>query len=379
MKHRCNQILELGFPLGGVAKLFAQEWEGHVTVVMPATLAQYSKIIQNPSYGELQKAANQGRRCTWEKLSTIKANCGIELALDECVSTLNHMRRLRRSAQRAATAATITSSQNPAHHHHHLPPAPAKFSALRRIPSWNYVARENSSGSLDDETLADMGMGPSSSQAHRSVHHTCDGSDSDSESIDQNTWTRSGGPLMRTKSADVFVAFVQGLVTTDDEVMKQSLTGHMNSIVMQSVAQESRAPMTPNVHSENPEADLRDSGSQPGTMVSPSITITEGDLLQPERTQSGIVFNVVKKEDLTISSRSNDSESLNGPPILAANHVQLESPETEEIDVSSGSESDERDEKTHLDEGDSHASQIDHSSVHNGNVDVGDSEGATNT
>lgn len=40
VKHRCNQVLELGFPLGGLAKLFAQDWEGHVTVVMPATLAQ---------------------------------------------------------------------------------------------------------------------------------------------------------------------------------------------------------------------------------------------------------------------------------------------------------------------------------------------------
>lgn len=40
VKHRCNQVLELGFPLGGIAKLFAQDWEGDVTVVMPATLAQ---------------------------------------------------------------------------------------------------------------------------------------------------------------------------------------------------------------------------------------------------------------------------------------------------------------------------------------------------
>ena len=40
VKHRCNQILELGFPLGGLARLFAQDWEGDVTVVMPATLAQ---------------------------------------------------------------------------------------------------------------------------------------------------------------------------------------------------------------------------------------------------------------------------------------------------------------------------------------------------
>ena len=40
VKHRCNQIWELGFPMGGIAKLFAQDWEGDVTIVMPATLAQ---------------------------------------------------------------------------------------------------------------------------------------------------------------------------------------------------------------------------------------------------------------------------------------------------------------------------------------------------
>ncbi|KAB1205495.1 Triacylglycerol lipase SDP1 [Morella rubra] len=102
VKHRCNQMLELGFPLGGLAKLFAQEWEGDVTIVMPATLSQYAKLIQNPSYVELKKAATQGRRCTWEKLAAIKANYGIELALDECVATLNHMRRLRRIAEKAA-------------------------------------------------------------------------------------------------------------------------------------------------------------------------------------------------------------------------------------------------------------------------------------
>ncbi|XP_039157831.1 serine/arginine repetitive matrix protein 1-like [Eucalyptus grandis] len=42
VKHRCNQVLELGFPLGGIAQLFAQHWEGDVTVVMPAMLAQFS-------------------------------------------------------------------------------------------------------------------------------------------------------------------------------------------------------------------------------------------------------------------------------------------------------------------------------------------------
>lgn len=42
-KHRCQQALTLGWRWGGLAKLFAQEWEGDVTIIMPATLAQVRK------------------------------------------------------------------------------------------------------------------------------------------------------------------------------------------------------------------------------------------------------------------------------------------------------------------------------------------------
>lgn len=40
VKHRCKQALEMGFDVFGLAKLFAQDWEGDVTIVMPATFAQ---------------------------------------------------------------------------------------------------------------------------------------------------------------------------------------------------------------------------------------------------------------------------------------------------------------------------------------------------
>jgi TAG lipase/steryl ester hydrolase/phospholipase A2/LPA acyltransferase len=40
VKHRCKQVLEMGFSAFGLAKLFAQDWEGDVTIVMPATFAQ---------------------------------------------------------------------------------------------------------------------------------------------------------------------------------------------------------------------------------------------------------------------------------------------------------------------------------------------------
>ncbi|KAK4485486.1 hypothetical protein RD792_008128 [Penstemon davidsonii] len=283
VKHRCNQILELGFPLGGIAKLFAQDWEGDVTVVMPATLAQLSKIIQNPSYAELQKAAYQGRRCTWEKLSTIKANCGIELALDECVAILNHKRRLRRSTERAAAAS-------------HGLPSTVRFNASKRIPSWNILARENSTGSLEEDLHQGVGGSMEKSwRTHRSPH---DGSDSESENVDPNPWTRSGGPLMRTTSADQFVNFVQNLET--DSRMSRKLMCQTNN-----------------------------SGS--------SIMVSEGDLLQPERLVDGIVFNVVRKDVLSPSNRSNlDSENTSD---LVAECVQLECPEEKEMDASSVSES----------------------------------------
>ncbi|XP_030452879.1 triacylglycerol lipase SDP1-like [Syzygium oleosum] len=325
VKHRCNQVLELGFPLGGIAQLFAQDWEGDVTVVIPATLAQYSKIIQNPSLVELQKAVNQGRRCTWEKLSAIKANCDIELALDECVAVLNHMRRLKRSAERAAAASSHGLANT------------VRFNASRRIPSWNCLARENSTGSLEEYIPNDVAssLHPQGSGCHASGGlsgrnlraHRHDGSDSESENVDLNSWTRSGGPLMRTESANKFIDYVQNL---DIEVELKMLPSPNSAN-----AQMGRDPFfhalrvtTPDRSSERMELDQRDIG----TRNSSSITVNEGDLLQAERIPDGFVLNVVRREDLASPNRSGDC-SCEVPECL-----QLDSPE-KEMDVSSASES----------------------------------------
>ncbi|KAI3996776.1 hypothetical protein MKX01_041076 [Papaver californicum] len=346
VKHRCHQLLELGFPLGGLAKLFAQDWEGDVTVVMPATLAQYSKIIQNPSHVELQKAANQGRRCTWEKLSAIKSNCGIELALDECVALLNHMRRLKRSAERAAAS------------HGHGLATTVRFNASKRIPSWNCIARENSAGSLEEDVISEVvsqmhraggGSAGKSFHVHRNFH---DGSDSDSESIDLNSWTRSGGPLMRTASANKFVDYVQNL-DADSELIKSSWTRGEDevkgvtvppNIIIQMVSRDSyyhssSRVTTPDRNPEIVDWDQRGDNSGNRTLSgTSSITITEGDLLQPERIHNGIVFNVVKKEDLAVSHSGHESDTYHSSsPSPAAECVQLE-PLGKEMDSSSTSE-----------------------------------------
>ncbi|KAL8162962.1 hypothetical protein V2J09_014451 [Rumex salicifolius] len=330
VKHRCNQILALGFPLGGLAKLFAQEWEGHVTVVMPATLAQYSKIIQNPSKLELQKAANQGRRCTWEKLSAMKANCAIELALDECVAVLNHMRRHKRGAERAAAAVAATTS-------HSQPFGTRSFNASRRIPSWNCIARENSVGSLEDELASAQqeSSGPSSARNHSTA--ALDGSDSESETVNHNnnsnTWTRSGGPLMRTASAAKFVDFIQSLDMGSE--ISRSLGGQLNSAIMQTICRDNtiQSPRgtTPDRRSKNHSDydEQRDLNLRLPVNSASIVAVTD------QERSNGTALNVIKLDEFSFPTSNNQHEYL--APGGAAECVQLDSPDRE-LDTSSASE-----------------------------------------
>lgn len=265
---------------------------------------------------ELQKSANQGRRCTWEKLSAIKANCGIELALDECVAVLNHMRRLKRSAERAASAATSASPRGGLG-------GTSKFIAHKRIPSWNVMARENSTGSLQEEDLIAEPVGSSGTYATRSWHtRRCSHDGSDSESEGPPDWTRSGGPLMRTTSADEFVDFVHNLEVLNSRANR---TG----------------PSATDAASDT-EYDERDSS---GRALASAIVVAEGDLLQPERVDSGgIVFNVVRRSALTPAGRSSDSEH-NGSPRSSpvSDPVQHESLDDEMDEASSISDGDAND------------------------------------
>ncbi|KAI3896248.1 hypothetical protein MKW92_024240 [Papaver armeniacum] len=330
VKHRCHQLLEPGFPLGGLAKLFAQDWGGGVM-----------SLFYQPS-----------QRCTWEKLSAIKSNCGIELALDECVALLNHMRWLKRSSERATAS------------HRHGLASTIRFNASKRIPSWNCVARENSTGSLEEDVISKVvsrmhraggGSTGKNFPVHRNIHdgsdsdsesidlnswtrsgknfrvhrNIHDGSDSDSESIDLNSWTRSGGPLMRTASANKFVDYVQNL-DADSELNKSSWTRGEDevkgvtvppNIIIQMVSGDSYYRSSSRVTTPDRNPEIVDWDQRRGY----HITITEGDLLQPER-RSG-------HESDTYHSSS---------PSAAAECVQLE-PLGKEMD--SGSTSETEDEK----------------------------------
>jgi len=259
---------------------------------------QYLKIIQNPTYAELQLAANQGRRCTWEKLSAIRANCAIELALDESIAVLNHKRRLKRSIERTAAASQGHSNY-------------VRFKTPRRVPSWSCISRENSSESLSEEISA---VATSSTQqgavlavgtphiSHHDRHTSYDGSESESETIDLNSWTRSGGPLMRTASADKFISFIHNLEIDTEFSRPCTVEGDTTGILSESTFPNDPCPnnsyrvATPDRCTEVSETKschtVNTRASQASTPT--SIAVSEGELLQPESTTNSLLLNIVK-------------------------------------------------------------------------------------
>uniref|UniRef100_A0A1D1ZGQ5 Triacylglycerol lipase SDP1 n=1 Tax=Anthurium amnicola TaxID=1678845 RepID=A0A1D1ZGQ5_9ARAE len=282
VKHRFSQLLELGLPLGGFAKLFTQDWEGDVTIVMPATLAQYSKIIVNPSFMDIKMALNQGRRCTWERLSAIKATCAIEFALDESAVLLNHMRRLKSRTERATASAATT------------PTAPSRPSIHRRIPSWNFVAGENKPNFLEDDILADSGRrevaaAPPSPNVCYTPHCRAEegaaakAAEQQADDPVLNSWTRSGGPVMRSTSSKRFAELLQGL---DIAAVKAS----QRASFLEELGDRRGIPLTPN-----------------------SFVLAEGDLLQPEKVGNGYVLNIVKKVDYILTPKAGDPEERHVP------------------------------------------------------------------
>ena len=104
-RHRCRQILDLvpWVDAFDFAKLFGQEWEGNVTVVMAYSWKQFKQIAANPTREFLYETATMGEREMWPKLATVESNCGIEMQLDvrAGVATDSARGRIRTQTARA--------------------------------------------------------------------------------------------------------------------------------------------------------------------------------------------------------------------------------------------------------------------------------------
>lgn len=206
------------------------------------------------------------------------------------------MRRLRRSAARAAAASNGVPNASTS--------TTARFDVTKRIPSWNCIARENSSGSLEDEAV-------SSTQRNRqNKQNSQDGSDSDSESASGSiSWTRSGGPLMRTTSADEFVEYFKTASGGDIDPGYGSQFFGTETSNPDSSTEDFPVPVPENGISR------RNSGGSAefDQVISSRIMVAEGDFLQTEKHPDGILFNVVKKDTLTTTittAQSNPTSEL---------------------------------------------------------------------
>lgn len=118
--------------------------------------------------------------------------------LDECVSELNRRRKVQKDAEQ----------------HTHTVSRFTRTSTTKRIPSWNCLAHVGSWGSLDEDGIAErmQAGGPWGGPSLHKLKQRCDrhdGSDSDSgaENMEPGnlSWTRVGGPLMKSASALKFV------------------------------------------------------------------------------------------------------------------------------------------------------------------------------
>jgi TAG lipase/steryl ester hydrolase/phospholipase A2/LPA acyltransferase len=102
LKHRCRQAAELlpAWAPRRWLRSISQPWEGDVTIVPPAALAQLRAALAPPAHAALVAAVRQGELSTWAKLSAIQCNCGVEATLDACIQEAATRERLdRRAAQ----------------------------------------------------------------------------------------------------------------------------------------------------------------------------------------------------------------------------------------------------------------------------------------
>lgn len=118
---------------------------------------------------------------------------------------------------------------------------------------------------------------------------------------------------MRTASANKFINFVQNLELDLEfnrirlrEEDADGIAAYLNSPSLHT----SPRVITPDRSSENTDSESRESSTRGVPAgVSSSIMVSEGDLIQPEKIENGIVFNVVRRESLNQIQRSSSVDS----------------------------------------------------------------------
>ncbi|KAL4443986.1 hypothetical protein ABPG75_011723 [Micractinium tetrahymenae] len=195
-KHRCRQLMEVlpGWVPSKWLKVFSQQWEGDVTIVLPHTFLQLYKALVNPSNADLLAAVRQGELSTWAKLSAIHCNCGIEATLDACIQQVSTWERQER--RKAAGALLPMKSRIPSWMHLPAAGAPGGAGALNASPSQDSLAGFDNDGIYVDDDYLPL----PEERAHGQIYAPPPAY----ECIDAsaNVWTGAafGGPAGRARS-----------------------------------------------------------------------------------------------------------------------------------------------------------------------------------
>ncbi|KAL2914390.1 triacylglycerol lipase [Polyrhizophydium stewartii] len=88
IRHRLNQVAELGLFPQTIISLFGQKAQGHVTIAPQLSSMDFYTIFSNPTYRSLSYWILKGEQSTWPNLSFIKNRTIVEMTLYEVTSRL---------------------------------------------------------------------------------------------------------------------------------------------------------------------------------------------------------------------------------------------------------------------------------------------------
>ncbi|KAI9673555.1 MAG: hypothetical protein M1829_004062 [Trizodia sp. TS-e1964] len=89
--HRLHVLAEIGILPNAVTKarsVLSQKYSGDITIFPEISLADFPRMLKNPTTEFMLQATLCGEKATWPKMSRIQNHCAIELALDDAVQKL---------------------------------------------------------------------------------------------------------------------------------------------------------------------------------------------------------------------------------------------------------------------------------------------------
>lgn len=91
-------------------ELLTQRYTGDVTIVPDIRVADYMKILSNPTLAYIRRCADESERSSWKHISRMQGLCAAEFTIDQC---LTHLRSQIGQSRSAHALGRVSSFQAP--------------------------------------------------------------------------------------------------------------------------------------------------------------------------------------------------------------------------------------------------------------------------